>query len=99
MLALAAAAVLMREEQSTRERAAAGPDPTSPWAIADGWQRARPGDALITAPQSDGGPGFVGVLAAVHPDMQVRSSRVRGQASCHPQAPRPPAAVRAGVAG
>lgn len=47
-------------------------------AIADGWQRARPGDALITAPQSDGGPGFVGVLAAVHPDMQVRRSRVRG---------------------
>jgi len=47
-------------------------------AIADGWQRARPGDTLIAAPQSDGGPGFVGVLAAVHPDMQVRHSRVRG---------------------
>jgi len=47
-------------------------------AIADGWQRARPGDTLIVAPQSDGGPGFVGVLAAVHPGMQVRHSRVRG---------------------
>ena len=47
-------------------------------AIAEGWQRARPGDTLIGAPQSDGGPGFVGVLAAVHPDMQVRRSRVRG---------------------
>ncbi|MGL6290955.1 MAG: acetyl/propionyl/methylcrotonyl-CoA carboxylase subunit alpha [Silanimonas sp.] len=37
-LALAAAAVLMHEEQATRERAASGTDPTSPWAIADGWR-------------------------------------------------------------
>ena len=33
-------------------------------AIAAGWQRARPADALTLAPQSDGGPGFVGVLAS-----------------------------------
>ena len=33
-------------------------------AIAAGWQRARPEDALTLAPQSDGGPGFVGVLAS-----------------------------------
>lgn len=32
-------------------------------AIAAGWSRARPGDALTLAPQSDGGPGFVAVLA------------------------------------
>ena len=32
-------------------------------AIAAGWRRARPGDELIPAPQSDGGPGFVDVLA------------------------------------
>jgi glycerate kinase len=32
-------------------------------AIARGWRRARPGDELRLAPQSDGGPGFVGVLA------------------------------------
>ena len=32
-------------------------------AIADGWRRGRPGDALTLAPQSDGGPGFVDVLA------------------------------------
>ena len=32
-------------------------------AIADGWRRARPDDELTLAPQSDGGPGFVGVLA------------------------------------
>jgi len=38
LLALAAAAVLMREEQATRQRAATGTDPTSPWAIADGWR-------------------------------------------------------------
>ncbi|MGB3484807.1 MAG: glycerate kinase, partial [Mycobacterium sp.] len=33
-------------------------------AIAVGWQRGRPGDELTLAPQSDGGPGFVGVLAS-----------------------------------
>ena len=38
MLALAAAAVLVHEEQATRERAATGTDPNSPWAIADGWR-------------------------------------------------------------
>ncbi len=32
-------------------------------AIADGWRRGRPADALTLAPQSDGGPGFVDVLA------------------------------------
>jgi glycerate kinase len=32
-------------------------------AIANGWRRGRPDDALTLAPQSDGGPGFVGVLA------------------------------------
>ena len=32
-------------------------------AIAEGWRRARPSDALTLAPQSDGGPGFVDVLA------------------------------------
>ena len=33
-------------------------------AIADGWRRGRPGDELTLAPQSDGGPGFVDVLAS-----------------------------------
>src|ERR1700682_1740231 len=33
-------------------------------AIAVGWHRARPDDELSLAPQSDGGPGFVGVLAS-----------------------------------
>jgi glycerate kinase len=32
-------------------------------AIAAGWNRVRPGDHLVVAPQSDGGPGFVDVLA------------------------------------
>src|ERR1700752_253052 len=32
-------------------------------AIADGWRRGRRDDELTLAPQSDGGPGFVGVLA------------------------------------
>lgn len=47
-------------------------------AIAEGWRRGRPADRLITAPQSDGGPGFVDVLAAGHPGMEVRRSRVSG---------------------
>jgi glycerate kinase len=33
-------------------------------AIAHGWRRGRPDDELTLAPQSDGGPGFVGVLAS-----------------------------------
>ncbi|MCH5644492.1 glycerate kinase [Gordonia sp. ABSL49_1] len=33
-------------------------------AIAAGWAVARPDDVLVTAPQSDGGPGFVDVLAS-----------------------------------
>lgn len=32
-------------------------------AIADGWRKSRPDDVLTLAPQSDGGPGFVDVLA------------------------------------
>ncbi|MCV7330027.1 glycerate kinase family protein [Mycobacterium cookii] len=32
-------------------------------AIAAGWSRVRPADQLVIAPQSDGGPGFVDVLA------------------------------------
>jgi glycerate kinase len=31
--------------------------------IAAGWRQARPSDEITLAPQSDGGPGFVGVLA------------------------------------
>jgi len=45
-------------------------------AIADGWRRARPRDELTLAPQSDGGPGFVDVLAGRFG--QRRTLRVRG---------------------
>lgn len=47
-------------------------------AIAGGWRRARPGDTLVLAPQSDGGPGFVEVLTAGHPEMALRHTVVRG---------------------
>lgn len=47
-------------------------------AIADGWRRARPDDRLVLAPQSDGGPGFVKVVASGHPEMQTWQARVRG---------------------
>ena len=45
-------------------------------AIAVGWRQARPGDDLVLAPQSDGGPGFVGVLASRLGEL--RSVRVSG---------------------
>jgi len=45
-------------------------------AIADGWHRGRPDDELTLAPQSDGGPGFVGVLAGRLGE--VHSLRVHG---------------------
>lgn len=45
-------------------------------AIAAGWTRARPGDDLVSAPRSDGGPGFVDVLA-VHGGL-IREADVSG---------------------
>src|ERR1700730_667725 len=45
-------------------------------AIADGWHRGRPDDELTLPPQSDGGPGFVGVLAGRLGE--VHSLRVHG---------------------
>jgi glycerate kinase len=45
-------------------------------AIAAGWRRTRPGDHIDIAPQSDGGPGFVDVLAGRVG--QRRRTRVRG---------------------
>jgi glycerate kinase len=45
-------------------------------AIAAGWRRARPDDDLVLAPQSDGGPGFVNVLASRLGEL--RSLRVSG---------------------
>ncbi|MGE2833518.1 glycerate kinase [Mycobacterium sp. SMC-4] len=45
-------------------------------AIAAGWASSRPDDRLTLAPQSDGGPGFVDVLATRLGE--VRTSTVRG---------------------
>jgi glycerate 2-kinase len=45
-------------------------------AIAAGWATARPADRLVSAPQSDGGPGFVDVLAGRLGER--RRTRVRG---------------------
>ncbi|GGG05126.1 putative glycerate kinase [Rhodococcoides trifolii] len=45
-------------------------------AIADGWASARPQDDLVLMPQSDGGPGFVDVLATRGGD--VRTEYVSG---------------------
>jgi 3-methylcrotonyl-CoA carboxylase alpha subunit len=38
LLALAAAAVLAHEEAATQQKAQGGTDPSSPWAMADGWR-------------------------------------------------------------
>jgi glycerate kinase len=48
-------------------------------AIAAGWNRVRPGDHITVAPQSDGGPGFVDVLAGRLGER--RQLRVRGPLS------------------
>lgn len=52
-------------------------------AIARGWGRGRPNDELNLAPQSDGGPGFVGVLAGRLGDVRtlVVSGPLRRQVS------------------
>ncbi|MBA0048450.1 glycerate kinase [Mycobacterium sp. NPDC050853] len=47
-------------------------------AIADGWARTSPGDILVLSPQSDGGPGFVEVLAAQLSAAHRHKVRVRG---------------------
>ncbi len=46
--------------------------------IALGWARGRPADELVLAPQSDGGPGFIDVLAGRGGGMAVEHSRVSG---------------------
>ncbi|MBW8852305.1 MAG: ATP-grasp domain-containing protein [Xanthomonadales bacterium] len=43
----AATAVLLREEAQSRSRAATGADPTSPWALADGWRLGHAGQRRL----------------------------------------------------
>ena len=50
-------------------------------AIAAGWRAARPADVLVVAPQSDGGPGFLEVLAACGSGLQRHQRRVTGPLS------------------
>ena len=45
--AAAATALLLREEASTRMQAAASGDPTSPWALADGWRLGHAGQRRL----------------------------------------------------
>ncbi|GIG90158.1 glycerate kinase family protein [Plantactinospora endophytica] len=40
-------------------------------AVRDGWREVAPGDELVSRPLSDGGPGFVEVLAAALPGRRV----------------------------
>ncbi|NUR47048.1 MAG: glycerate kinase [Hamadaea sp.] len=42
--------------------------PDAAEAVADGWRSVRPDDELVLRPLADGGPGFVDVLAAAHPE-------------------------------
>jgi len=48
-----ATAVLLAQEQDTRRRAAASTDPTSPWAIADGWRLGHGGHRSLAFLQGD----------------------------------------------
>ena len=45
-------------------------------ALADGWRRAAPADEVDLAPLSDGGPGFVDVLATALPDSERHALQV-----------------------
>ena len=47
-------------------------------AIAQGWRRIRPADSVVRLPLSDGGPGFLDVLTARHPDWLRHRVRVSG---------------------
>ena len=62
-------------------------------AIAAGWNRVRPGDQFIVAPQSDGGPGFVDVLASrLGERRHLQVSRPAEPTTCEPSGcwiPRP----------
>jgi len=42
--------------------------PDAAEAVAAGWRSVRPADELVLRPLADGGPGFVAVLAAAHPE-------------------------------
>ena len=42
-------------------------------ALAEGWRRASPSDEIDAAPLSDGGPGFLEVLAAALPDARLHA--------------------------
>ena len=55
-------------------------------AIALGWAMSRPSDELVLAPQSDGGPGFVDVLAGRDPRMTVEHTTVSGPLDTHVEA-------------
>ncbi len=55
--------------------------PEAARAIAEGWARQAPGDDLDLAPMSDGGPGFLDVLAAAYgdrPDVRLLGCEVTG---------------------
>jgi len=47
LMAAAVAASLMRQESDRRDAAARSPDPTSPWAIADGWRLGHAGQRRL----------------------------------------------------
>ena len=52
-LLAAATVVLLAQERDTRQRAAASGDPTSPWAIADGWRLGHGGHRSLAFLQGD----------------------------------------------
>ncbi|MBU3751183.1 MAG: glycerate kinase [Mycobacterium sp.] len=47
-------------------------------AIAAGWRQSRPADSLVLVGLSDGGPGFLDVLSARHPNWEPNRIRVSG---------------------
>ena len=52
-IAAAATVALLQEEESTRQRAADSSDPSSPWAIADGWRLGHAGNRRLLIRNAD----------------------------------------------
>ena len=85
LLACAAVAALLHDEAHARAEAAASADPTSPWALADGWRLGQAGDRVLglmhggrrQVLHASGHAGHYR-LRGEHGEHQVRDARLAG---------------------
>lgn len=72
--AAATTALLLDEEARTRAQAAAGSDPTSPWALADGWRLGHAGQRRLVL--DDGATRHTLVAHGAHGDYRIEDGDV-----------------------